>query len=102
MTHSFDIGYFGPHTPALANNLPSALKHPAVVDEALCQDSDNNCIAGPYKHMPYPTLRCSGLGVVPKNNGSYRLIYHLSGPVGNSINDYIPGYFLEVFGRGAK
>ena len=77
------------HTPTLANNLQSDLQHPAVVDEALRKELANNRIPGQYTHMPYPTLCCSGLGVVPKNDGSYRLIYHLSAPVGNGINDYI-------------
>ena len=36
-----------------------------------------------------PNLRCSGLGVVPKKDGSWRVIHHLSAPPGNSINDYI-------------
>ena len=46
-------------------------------------------MAGPYTCPPYPNLRCSGLGVVPKKDGGWRLIYHLSAPSGSSINDYI-------------
>ena len=38
---------------------------------------------------PLPNLRCSGLGVVPKKDGGWRLIYHLSASTNNSINDYI-------------
>ena len=46
-------------------------------------------MAGPYPHPPLPNLRCSGMGVVPKKDGGWRVIYHLSAPPGNSINDFI-------------
>ena len=45
-------------------------------------------MAGPYKSPPYHTLQCSGVGVVPKNDGGWRLINHLSAPAGNTINDH--------------
>ncbi len=35
LTHGFNIGHFGPHIPATAKNLPSALEHADIVDEAL-------------------------------------------------------------------
>ena len=46
-------------------------------------------MAGPYPTPPLPLLRCSGLGVVPKKDGGWRVIYHLSAPHGSSINDYV-------------
>ena len=72
-------------------------------------------MAGPYTHPPLPNLRCSGLGVVPKKDGGWRVIYHLSAPSGISINDHIdPARFslhyctidsaiaiLNTLGRGA-
>ena len=36
-----------------------------------------------------PNLQCSGVGVVPKKTGGWRMIMHLSAPHGQSINDYI-------------
>ena len=45
-------------------------------------------MAGPYTRPPYPNLRRSGLGVVPKKDGGWGLIYHLLAP-GSNINDYI-------------
>ncbi len=89
LTHGFNIGYFGPHTPVTAKNLPSALEHADIVDEALRKELAENRMAGPYSSAPYTNIRCSGLGVVPKKDGTWRLIYHLSAPIGNSINDYI-------------
>ena len=43
---------------------------------------------------PLPNLRCSGLGVVPKKDGGWRVICHLSAPEGRSINEFInPMYY---------
>ena len=60
-----------------------------MIDETLQKEVTNNSIAGPYRTLPYDNLQCSGLGVVPKKDGSWRLINHLSAPAGDSINDYI-------------
>lgn len=89
LTYGFSIGYTGPRTPLTTPNLRSALEHPQVVDEALHKEVAEQRMAGPYTTPPYPNLRCSGLGVVPKKDGTWRLINHLSAPLGNSINDYI-------------
>ena len=85
----FRIGYNGPRTQLKAPNLRSAHDHPQVIDEALAKEVSANRIAGPYHHSPFPNVHCSGLGIVPKSDGSWRLINHLSAPVGTSINDYI-------------
>ena len=39
------------------------------------------------RERPLPNLKCSGVGVVPKKNGKWRMIHHLSG---SSVNDHIP------------
>ena len=41
-----------------------------------------------YKSTP-AKFHISGLGLVPKHDGGWRIIYHLSAPHGFSINDYI-------------
>lgn len=46
-------------------------------------------VAGPYSAPPIPNLQCSGVGVVPKKGGAWRLIMHLSAPCGSSVNDHI-------------
>ena len=89
LKYGFNIGYLGPYTLHISSNLQSALKHCNVIDEAFQKEVANNRMAGPYKTPPYHNLRCSGVGVVPKKDGSWRLINHLSAPRGNSINDYI-------------
>ena len=46
--------------------------------EPLDLESERSDMAGAYNKLPLPTLHCSGIGVVPKKNGSWRLIMHLS------------------------
>ena len=89
LTLGFDISYLGPHTPLIAPNLHSASLHPHIIDEALAKEIQANRIAGPYSFLPLPNLTCSGLGVVPKKDEGWHLIYHLSAPTNNSINDLI-------------
>lgn len=73
----------------IAKNLRSAFEHPEVIDKALHKELASNRMAGPFTIPPYPNLRCSGLEIVPKKDGSFRLINHLSAPMGDSNNDYI-------------
>lgn len=80
--HGCAIGYAGPEFMHLAHHLPSALAHPAVIDEALKRECRAGRMAGPYSHPPCKNLRCSGLCVVPKKDGVSRVIYHLSAPHG--------------------
>ncbi|KAM3940651.1 uncharacterized protein RB166_000605 [Leptodactylus fuscus] len=47
-------------------------------------------MAGPFSVPPWPHLRVSPLGVVPKREpNKFRLIHHLSFPAGASVNDGI-------------
>ena len=89
ITHGCDIGYNGPHFSHTANHLVSAHTHPHVISEALTKECMAGRLAGPYSSPPLPNLRCSGLGAVPKKDGDWRVIYHLSAPPGSSINDFI-------------
>ena len=43
----------------------------------------------PVPAKPLPNFRCSGFGLVPKHDGGWHAIYHLSAPYGSSINDSI-------------
>lgn len=48
-------------------------------------------VAGPFDELPFPTLRLSPLGLVPKKKpGEFRVIHHLSYPEHDSVNDGIP------------
>ena len=77
------------HNSRIVVNLPSAYQQPFILDNALAQEYNAGCILGPFDNPPLPDFRCSGLGLVPKHEGGWRTIYHLSAPHGNSINDYI-------------
>ena len=72
-----------------ASNLQSALQHPDVVSAALATECDKGFLSGPHDHPPLANFVSSGLGVVPKKDGSWRLICHLSTPMGKSVNDAI-------------
>ena len=46
-------------------------------------------VGGPFDSPPFPTLQVSPIGLVPKKDGDFRLIHHLSFPDSNSINHCI-------------
>ena len=83
------IGFEGPHYAHTAKHLPTAHTHADIITSALAKECSAGRMAGPYSQQPVPNLRCSGLGVVPKKDGGWRVIYHLSAPHGSSINDHI-------------
>ena len=73
----------------MAKNLPSAYQQPEVIDTALKKECEAGRILGPFSTPPLSNFRTSGLGLVPKHDGGWRVIYHLSTPIGLSINDFI-------------
>ena len=83
------IGYAGPQFSHCSNNLPSAFQQPSILDITLASECSAGRILGPFPSPPLPYLRCSGLGIIPKHDGGWRTIYHLSAPHGTSINDFI-------------
>ena len=89
MRHGARIGYSGARSAFVAPNLSSANADPSAVSDYLLTECARNHMAGPFTHPPFPNLRCSGVGLVPKKSGALRLIMHLSAPEGSSINDGI-------------
>jgi len=83
------IGYQGPRHHRITPNLKSTLLHPDAVTEALLKEVSRGHTTGPFSSLPLPTLQCSPLGLVPKKDGSWRIIMDLSSPRGSSINDFI-------------
>ena len=67
-------GYNGPRSPRKSKHLRSAHTHPQVIDTELAKELKAGHILGPFTKIPLPNLRCSGLGVVPKKNGKWRMI----------------------------
>eukprot|EP00731_Ephydatia_muelleri_P001040 Em0001g1040a len=62
------------------------VQHPEIVDAELEKEG---CFLGPFSQRPLKHFRTSGLGTVPKKNGKWRVIHHLSAPEGLTINDFI-------------
>ena len=89
LVHGCSIGYHGPQFVANAKHLSSALQHTNIINESLKKETEAGRILGPFHTPPLPNLRCSGLGAIPKHDGGWRVIYHLSAPAGTSINDFI-------------
>jgi len=89
LQHGCEIGYTGPQFTYLASNLESAYQQPHVIDATLKDECEAGRILGPFDKPPLPNFRTSGLGLVPKHDGGWRIIYHLSAPPAQSINDYI-------------
>ena len=85
--YGVSIGYDGPCGQRKAPNLPSAKLHPEVIEAELSKEHEVKRILRPFTYPPYPNLRCSGLGVVLKKQGKWRMILHLSAPEGSSINN---------------
>ena len=79
----------GPQFAHLAKNLPTAYQQPDVIDTTLQRECEAGRILGPFISQPLPNFCSSGLGLIPKHDGGWRIIYHLSAPRGSSINDYI-------------
>ena len=87
--HGCNIGFNGPQFTHFSNNLPSSFQHPSILDANIATECNLGRMLGPFQIPPLPNFRCSGLGLVPKHDGGWRAIYHLSAPYGSSINDSI-------------
>ena len=89
LQHGCSIGYTGSQFAHLAKNLPFAFQQPSVIDATLQKECEAGRILGPFPTPPLPNFRTSGLGLVPKHDGGWHIIYHLSAPTTHSINDFI-------------
>ena len=96
LEHGFNIGYGGARTNQQSRNLPTASAHPDFVSDQLSESCRCGETAGPYPSPPFPVMRLSGIGVVPKKGNKLRLIHHLSSPRGDSVNDHIHRKFVNL------
>lgn len=81
------LGYKYPDAWILSKNLPLALLDLEIIDNKLAHDLK----LGRVVEVKNPTYLfiSSPLGLVPKHDGGFRKIYHLSFPNGSSVNDCI-------------
>ena len=85
-----ELGYKGPSDAfILSDNLTSALKDLVIIDKKLQEDLASGRVIQ-LQGPPTPPYICSPLGLIPKHDGGWRRIHHLSHPRGESVNDHIP------------
>lgn len=83
------MGYKGDRVAVDARNLKSARLNSKILNEKINKEVELGRFAGPFHTAPYKNLKISPLGLVPKSDGGWRLITHLSYPEGYSVNDGI-------------
>lgn len=89
------VGYKGPPTFILSENLASAFQDPTMIENKLKE----NLLSGHVIQLqkpPTPPFICLPLGLVLKHDRSWRRIDHLFHPQGKSVNDYIPDWAGEM------
>lgn len=92
----FKVGYNGPRFPNNCKNLTSAYEHVKELGEKLEKELNLGRIAGPFSYRPFQNLRLSPIGILEKPSGGWRLIQHLSYPLGKSINSHIDPQYSSV------
>ena len=95
-SYGFHLGFVGERTSTDAHNLKSARLNSIILKEKINKEVELGRFAGPFKTPPYSNLRVSPVGLVPKSDGGWRLINHLSYPEGNSVNDGISDELSSV------
>ena len=86
--HGARIQYDGPRSNfPNSRNLPSSREQPQEVDKFLQEETQAGRISGPFPSPPTNNLRIVPLGVVPKENGKFRITSNYSFPLGSSVND---------------
>lgn len=95
-TYGFKLGYQGPRVASDAKNLKSLYCLQREAMQAVNKELILGRVAGPFVFSPLPNLRLSPVGMVPKKDGSFRLIHHLSYPSGSSVNDFIDKSLCSV------
>lgn len=94
----FRINYDGPRLAADCNNLKSVNEFETETEEKIMKEVALGRIAGPFSTRPMPNLRLSPIGLVKKKppSSGFRLIHHLSYPLGKSVNSAIDPQFSTV------
>lgn len=95
------ISYKWPQFSHCATNLVSAYQHPTTIDTTVQKECQLRCILGLFQYLPLSNFWASGLGLVSKYDGRWKIIYHLSAPH-ISINDFIDpdDYWLLYYTTG--
>lgn len=92
----FRLKYTGPRRHIWSKNLISAEVNKEQTLTKILSEVKLGRMIGPFKKLPISTLRISPIGLVPKADGNWRLITHLSYPANDSVNLYIDPEFCKV------
>jgi hypothetical protein len=67
------------------------------VKEKICKEILAGRVAGAFLYRPCENFNVSPVGLCPKKEkNKFRLIFHLSHPHGDAVNDFIPPEFSTV------
>ena len=95
-SNGFKLEYEGPRVATECSNLQSIQMHEYEAIKVVLKEVELGRIAGPFIEKPIENLRISPVGLIPKKDGSWRLIHHLSYPEGNSVNSFIDQKYCSV------
>jgi hypothetical protein len=87
LTYGCDVGYKGPETLIISTNLQTTALSLDTLTKGLDKDILLRRVTIATPVLPYI---CSLLGLVPKHDGGWRKIHHLSYPRTRSVNTNIP------------
>ena len=76
-SEGFDIGFTGAISDSRPRNLLSALRNAPAVSAAIAKELSWGHTSGPFCFPPLAPFHCSPLGVVPKKDGTFRIILDL-------------------------
>lgn len=88
-SNGFRLNYTGPHIHSMSKNLVSAEQFSNETLAKIQNEVNLGRMLGPFKYLSISTLRISPIGLVPKSDGNWRLITHLSYPQDGSVNSFI-------------
>ena len=92
----FRLMYTGPRRNVMSKHLVSATEFQAETLAKLNKEVSSGIILGPFNNIPISTLHISPIGVIPKPDGTWRLITNLSHPINDCINSYINEKYSKV------
>ena len=93
----FKIAFFKkPNSDLNVKNSKSTVEHKKEVQDHINKELNHGRICGPFNKIPFDIFQISPIGLVPKKDGSFRMIVNLSSPKGASINDGIPDSAASV------
>lgn len=96
LVNGFKLQYEGPRFPIFSSNLVSAKQHPNVLQEKIDKEITEGRMAGPFQSPPMLNFHVSPIGIVPKADGGWRMVMHLSYPPSASINHNIDPIHTSV------